>query len=80
MSSVFALELYLQNLRDSVDASSNSHAILADFNSALARLEEVKGTLLETRLVEIAGDASENLPNGLPLPEPVMPETMAPQQ
>jgi len=79
MSTVFALELYLQNLRDTVDASSSSHAILADFNSALARLEEVKGTLLETRLVEIAGDATENLPNALPLPEPTMPESAVPQ-
>jgi outer membrane protein TolC len=79
MSSVFALELYLQNLRDQVDASISSHAILADFNSALARLEEVKGTLLDTRLVEIAGDASENLPASLPMPESPMPESISPQ-
>jgi hypothetical protein len=74
MSTVFALELYLQNLRNLVDAMNSSNAILAEYNSALARLEEVKGTLLETRLIEVAGDATEQVPDGLPTPQMNLPE------
>jgi outer membrane protein TolC len=69
MSTVFALELYLQNLRGVLDATNNANAILADYNSALARFEEVKGTLLDVRLVEVAGDATTDVPNNLPMPE-----------
>src|SRR5205823_3285806 len=43
MTTTNALQLYLQNLRDLMDASTQSNAILANLNSALARLEEVKG-------------------------------------
>ncbi len=68
VSTVLALELYLNNLRDFVEASIKSHAIVADYNSALARLEEVKGTLLETRLVEVAGDQTDAMPDELPTP------------
>lgn len=69
MSTVFALEIYLQNLRDIVEATNNANAILADYNSALARLEEVKGTLLDIRRVEVVGDATLDVPDGLPVPE-----------
>jgi outer membrane protein TolC len=69
MSSVFAMELYLQNLRDIVEATESSNAIIADYNSAFARLEEVKGTLLDSRLVEVEGDATGDVPNDLPMPE-----------
>jgi hypothetical protein len=79
VSTVLALELYLNNLRDFVEASIKSHAILADFNSALARLEEVKGTLLETRLIEVAGDQTEAVPEELPTPAIVpLPDWMVP--
>ncbi len=73
MSKQFALELYLQNMRDMIDATISSNAILADYNSAFARLEEVKGTLLESRLVEISGDATDTVPDNLPLPEFMQP-------
>jgi outer membrane protein TolC len=73
MSKEFALELYLSNLRDAVDAVTNSNAILADYSSAMARLEEVKGTLLDSTFLEISGDSTNQLPTDLPSPElPVM--------
>lgn len=78
MTTVFALELYLQNLRDITDASISTNALLADYNSALARLEEVKGTLLENRNVAVAGDVSNSLPGQLPAPEIQMPESVMP--
>jgi len=78
MTTVFALELYLQNLRDITDASISANALLAEYNSALARLEEVKGTLLENRLVEVAGDSTDNLPPDLPRPEIQLPESVQP--
>ena len=79
VSTVLALELYLNNLRDFVEASIKSHAIVADFNSALARLEEVKGTLLETRLVEVAGDQTDAMPEELPTPSIApLPDWMVP--
>jgi outer membrane protein TolC len=78
MSVVFALELYLQNLRDYVDASINAHAIVADYNGALARLEEVKGTLLDSHLVAIEGDATERLLDSLPLPDLQVPASFGP--
>jgi outer membrane protein TolC len=68
MSTSFALELYLQNLRELVDASVSAQAIIADYNSALARLEEVKGTLLEKRLIVVDGDATDNVPRDFPVP------------
>ena len=78
VSTVLALELYLNNLRDFVEASIKANAILANFNSALARLEEVKGTLLETRLVEVVGDETETLPEELPAPVIQLPDWMTP--
>jgi outer membrane protein TolC len=78
ISTVLALELYLDNLRDFVEASIKANAILADYNSALARLEEVKGTLLETRLVEVMGDATPEVPEELPTPQISVPEWMQP--
>src|SRR4051812_31878283 len=47
MTTTNALQLYLQNLGDLLNATSQANSILASFNSALARLEEVKGTGLE---------------------------------
>ncbi|HEX2477042.1 MAG TPA: TolC family protein [Lacipirellulaceae bacterium] len=78
VSTVFALEMYLNNLRDFVEASIKSNAIIADYNSALARLEEVKGTLLESRLVEVAGDPTDAVPEELPTPQIQVPEWMTP--
>jgi outer membrane protein TolC len=78
MTTVFALELYLGNLRDITDAAFTKNALLADYNSALARLDEVTGTLLENRMVEVAGDASERLPSKLPPMEIQLPESVAP--
>jgi outer membrane protein TolC len=78
VSTVLALELYLDNLRDFIEASIKANAILADYNSALARLEEVKGTLLETRLIEVMGDATEQVPEELPTPQISVPEWMQP--
>lgn len=68
MGATFALENYLQTLRDYEEASATVYSILADYNGALARLEETKGTLLDTRLVSLDGDTTEALPEGLPLP------------
>jgi outer membrane protein TolC len=79
VSTVLALELYLDNLRDFVEASVKANAIVADFNSALARLEEVKGTLLETRLVEVLGDSTQDLPEDLPVPQIRVPDWMTPK-
>jgi outer membrane protein TolC len=78
MTTVFALELYLSNLRDITDASFSKNALLADYNSALARLDEVTGTLLENRMVEVAGDGSDALPSRLPPVEIQLPESVAP--
>jgi outer membrane protein TolC len=78
VSTVLALELYLNNLRDFVEASIKSNAILAEFNSALSRLEEVKGTLLESRLVEVEGDATDEVPEELPEPSVEVPEWLLP--
>jgi len=78
MSTVFALELYLQNLRDVTDASLTANALLAEYNSALARLEEVKGTLLENRMVTVAGDTTSELPTDLPTPYIQLPESVKP--
>jgi outer membrane protein TolC len=80
LTTAVALELYLGNLRDYVDASISSNAILADLNSAYARLEEVKGTLLEQYLIEVSGDATEDLPDNLPAPETKGVETTTPEQ
>ncbi len=78
VSTVLALELYLDNLRDFVEASIKSHAILADYNSALSRLEEVKGTLLDVRLIHVAGDATEVIPEQLPAPKINVPDWLVP--
>lgn len=79
MTTTNALQLYLENLRELMDASSQSNAILSDFNSALSRLEEVKGTLLEREMVEVAGDGTNELPPGLPVPSLKTPESMLPE-
>ncbi|HEX6963626.1 MAG TPA: TolC family protein, partial [Lacipirellula sp.] len=78
VTTIFALEMYLNNLRNMTDASFTKNALLADYNSALARLAEVTGSLLENRLVEIAGDASDTLPSRLPPAEIQLPEAVAP--
>jgi hypothetical protein len=78
VTTVFALEMYLANLRDITDATFSKNALLADYNSALARLAEVTGSLLDNRLVEIAGDASDTLPSQLPPAEIQLPEAVAP--
>jgi outer membrane protein TolC len=78
MSTAFALELYLQNLRDMLEASMNGNALLADYNSALARLDEVKGTLLDRRFVQISGDLSEEVPADLPKPQLEQPDSVLP--
>jgi outer membrane protein TolC len=78
MTTVFALELYLQNLRDLTDASISANAVLADYNSALARLEEVKGTLLENWQIQVAGDTSGDMSGKLPPANIQLPESVAP--
>ena len=72
------LQLYLQNLSDVLNASAQSNAITANFNSALARLEEVKGTLLESEMVEVDGDGTNQLPPGLPAPQLQIPDSVLP--
>lgn len=78
MTSVIAMQLYLNNLQAIVDTSLVYNTLLAEYNSALARLAEVKGTLLEQRLVTIAGDDPNNLPSDLPRPEIQLPESVSP--
>jgi outer membrane protein TolC len=78
LTPVFALERYLQNLREASDASISKNQLLAEYNSALARLEEVKGTLLENRAVVVAGDTTDSMPSGLPTPEITMPPSVQP--
>jgi outer membrane protein TolC len=78
VSPAFALEVYLQNLRDALETSISSNALTADYNSALARLEEVKGTLLDRRLVEIAGDPTMELLDNLPPAELQLPDSILP--
>jgi hypothetical protein len=65
-------------LRDYMEATSQVNAIMSDFNSALSRLEEVKGTLLEQELVEVDGDGTNQLPPDLPRPQIEMPESTLP--
>ncbi len=79
MTTTNALQLYLQNLREMMDASAQSNSILSDFNSALSRLEEVKGTLLEREMVEVDGDGTNQLPPGLPVPSLPTPDSMLPE-
>src|SRR6476620_6828701 len=78
MTTTNALQLYQQNLRDLMDASVQSNAILANFNSALVRLEEVKGTLLESALVQVEGDGTDQLPPGLLAPQLQVPDSVLP--
>lgn len=73
MSSSFALELYLQHLREYTDSMYRVNAIVSDFNSAVARYEEVKGTLLGSRLVEIEGDGTDAIPEEVLAPEDAQP-------
>lgn len=78
VSPAFALEVYLQNLRDGLETAISSNALAADYNSALARLEEVKGTLLDRRFVEIAGDPTSELLENLPPAELQLPDSILP--
>jgi hypothetical protein len=78
VTTVFALEMYLGNLRDMTDATFAKNALLADYNSALARLAEVTGSLLENRMIEVAGDASDTLPSRLPPAEIQLPDSVGP--
>jgi outer membrane protein TolC len=78
MTPVYALDRFLQNLRDATDAAMSKNALLADYNSALARLQEVKGILLENVNVAIAGDTTKNMPPDLPKPQLSMPESVQP--
>src|SRR3954453_7655130 len=79
MTTTNALQLYLQNLGDLLNATSQANSILANFNSALARLEEVKGTGLEAELIEVDGDRTEELPPGLPSPQIKIPDSIVPE-
>jgi hypothetical protein len=78
MSTTNALQLYLQNLRDVIDATVQSNAIMANFNDALVRLEEVKGTLLESEMVMVDGDGTDLLPPCLPTPKLQTPDSILP--
>ncbi len=61
MSYDLAFEIYVRSLNNYVEATRQAHAIVADYNSAFARLEEVKGTLLDRRMVFVDGDPSEKV-------------------
>jgi outer membrane protein TolC len=78
MTPIFALDRYLQNLRDATDSTISKNSLLADYNSAIARLQEVKGVLLENRRVTVAGDVSDKLPKDLPRPDLALPESVQP--
>jgi hypothetical protein len=78
MSTTNALQMYLQNLRDVIDATTQSNAIMANFNDALVRLEEVKGTLLESEMVMVDGDGTDLLPPCLPTPKLQTPDSILP--
>jgi hypothetical protein len=78
MTPIFALDRYLQNLRDATDSTISRNSLLADYNSAIARLQEVKGVLLENRQVTVAGDVSDKLPKDLPRPDLALPESVQP--
>ncbi|WP_442485352.1 TolC family protein [Aeoliella sp. SH292] len=73
MSPAFALELYLDNLREYLDAVYRVNNIVSDYYSAQARYEEVKGTLLARRLVEIEGDGTLQVPEEVLAPESIQP-------
>ncbi|MCO6047529.1 TolC family protein [Aeoliella sp. ICT_H6.2] len=73
MSGAFALELYVQHLREFTDSMYHVNSIVSDFNSAVARFEEVKGTLLTSRLVEIEGDGTGAIPEEVLSPEDARP-------
>ncbi len=55
-----ALDDYLDALREVADASAEAASILADYNTALARLEEFQGTLLESRDILLSDDPCHN--------------------
>lgn len=73
MTSAFAMDLYLRHMREYTDSMYHVNAIVADFNSAVARFEEVKGTLLGSRLVEIEGDGTSAIPEEVLAPEDAKP-------
>ena len=66
VSSAFAFNRFLQTLRERIEADISANQIMSDYQSALSRLEEVKGTLLDLRQVQIAGDDTNSTPLDLP--------------
>ncbi len=61
MSYDLAFEIYVRSLNNYVEATRQAHAIVADYNVAFARLEEVKGTLLDRRLVFVDSDPTDKV-------------------
>src|SRR4029079_3520733 len=51
-----ALDIYSRSIQASVTATKNAAELLAQYNTALARLEESKGTLLDEHGIYIYGD------------------------
>ena len=57
---LLGLESYLRVMRDTTSTRAEAAALLARYNIGMARLEEAKGTLLETYNIQIAGDPTES--------------------
>ena len=51
-----ALDIYLRSIRSAVTATQNAAALLSQYNIALARLEEAKGTILATHNIFVYND------------------------
>ena len=51
-----ALDIYLRSIRSAVTANQNAAALLSQYNIALARLEEAKGTILASHNIFIYND------------------------
>lgn len=51
-----ALDIYLRSIRAAVTANQNAASLLAQYNIALARLEEAKGTILGTHSIYVYND------------------------
>ncbi len=73
-----ALESYVDTLKGYVEASHKQHAVQSNFNSALARLEEVKGTLLAQRDIEVQGDPTDRIHEQVDLPSISQPDAAEP--
>lgn len=54
-----ALDRYLRTLRRLAIASNESYRLLANYNIAIARMEESQGTLLQNWNVSVAGDPTD---------------------